>query len=427
MANRTPVPINQRGGTATTQGRLRIGKQIKSQKGSMKPTSSLTFLFSAVQRELIEQVAEQFGGGPLDQIDVGGRVKHWRTETDRSSITVILPPSPLDRAYENWHKKMLLHRCDGVTCEMAVEVRDEQGFKHTERQRVPCVCEAEGWRFCDYKLRLSVILPDVVPFGGTWRLDTGSEIAFDELPPQVAMVQAAGNGPEAFNWAVLRIDPRSSHSFEGRHDYVIPVIELPVSARAIAAGGATAAMLEGPQRRALAAGEGVGVDAPAPSPAWSILDADPGFGDEGTSEGGGNRTRESGPQGAPASDQSGEGGQEGSHPQPTAESRPAPSPDDIVDAEIVHEPLDVAKVKRARVGALLAYPGWTYPEGASHDDVRHSVAKQISKGRTASTRELTDAELDGAIKAAQLIHDGDVHVVRNGGELVFRKVKKEES
>jgi hypothetical protein len=93
------------------------------------------------------------------------------------------------------------------------------GPEGPERQERPCICADKGTLECEYKLRLSVIMPEARSLG-TWRLDTSSENAQAEIPGMVDIIEASQQ--QGLHWAVLRLEHRTS---PGRR-FVVPVLDI---------------------------------------------------------------------------------------------------------------------------------------------------------------------------------------------------------
>lgn len=247
-------------------GRIRLGE-----KGGAQGRRALnTFRFTSQDRDLLLPVAQLYGGEvkPWKDAKSGDTFELRSTAT---KINVVLPPDPLTEAYEMWSGKTgLERRCDGEICSL----RAGGGPDGPEVRDVPCVCEQRGVLECKYKLRLNVILPEVESLG-TWRLDTSSEHARQEIPGVVEVIEnLQGRG---MTTAVLRLEQRTSPG----HRFNVPVLDPGVSIEALSAGAARLAAPLGPPTappHALSAGEseaaGVANPPAAPSPDDDIIEAE---------------------------------------------------------------------------------------------------------------------------------------------------------
>jgi hypothetical protein len=218
-----PVPIGDTSHRLPQAGRIRIGAKDDKARGGRKAIS--TFRFTSGDAELLAPVAERYGGTvkPWNEPKSGDR---FEVTTQASKIDVILPPNALTEYYELWDGKVgLARRCDGVT--MATTVQGPDGPEIQER---PCVCFAKGVLECDYKLRLSVMLPDVASIG-TWRLDTSSEHARKEIPGVVQVIEMIDQGRGLFR-AKLRLEQRTA---PGKR-FNVPVLDTGVGVEALLAG-----------------------------------------------------------------------------------------------------------------------------------------------------------------------------------------------
>ncbi|MBU6430681.1 MAG: hypothetical protein KGR26_16805, partial [Cyanobacteria bacterium REEB65] len=168
------------------QGRIRLGRQVqgttKTGKQYTRPDKLTTLRFTSPNRDSIEQLARLYGG----------TVDPWQDEhevvTDAPEVPIVLPTGdPLGNTpiYELWNRGGLARRCDGETVTCPKRVSDDE----VEMAVEPCLCNARQLAECKVTVRLSVILPEV-PFGGTWRVETHSWNAADELPGMVEAIRA---------------------------------------------------------------------------------------------------------------------------------------------------------------------------------------------------------------------------------------------
>jgi hypothetical protein len=212
------------------QGRLRLGYTMQSSKGKTYPKASTTWVITSHSREHVERAAELWGGQVEEWQPQGNGAKQWRAITAAAAIDAILPPGdPLSQAYEMWNRGGCVRRCDGVTEQLSGS---------------PCPCFAqfgEEWyeqkqgTVCDSKSRLKVLLPDM-PGLGSWRVETGSFYATDEIAGMVDVIRGAV-GENVMVPVRLRIEPRTRVAGGETKQFVVPVLELrDVTAGALLAG-----------------------------------------------------------------------------------------------------------------------------------------------------------------------------------------------
>lgn len=242
------------------QGRLRLGFTVPatSRAGNPidKPVRSETWVLTSHSAEHIEHAAHLWGGEPEEWQPMGNGPRQHRVITTSKAIPAILPPGdPLTQAYEQWNKGGCVRRCDGVTEQLSGS---------------PCVCldqHGPTWfelgpkDVCASKSRLKVLLPDM-PGLGTWRMETGSFYATDEIAGMVDTIRGAV-GDSVLIPVTLRIEPRTRVAGGQTKQFTVPVVELRgVNAGALLGGQAI-------DRRQLASGN------PDSSTPLAIQAADP--------------------------------------------------------------------------------------------------------------------------------------------------------
>lgn len=243
MPNHPVVPIKDLGHRLPEQGRIRIGVKTTNPKNPMKAID--TFRFTSADREAIDQIAALYGGdvrawhdskaNPPDQFEVITGVK---------KIRVFLPPECMSIFYEQWGGGGVVRRCDGVTVEVAGQ---------DDMIAQPCICAARNNMQCKPYSRISVVLPEVRPFGGAWRLETKGWNAAKELPTFTRMIeqlQARG-----IVEARLRLDQETRMVRGRKTHFVVPRLEVGQSADGMIEGAARAG--------ALGPGSGTVVERPA--------------------------------------------------------------------------------------------------------------------------------------------------------------------
>lgn len=399
------------------QGTIKFGRTrpAVNRKGEayQKPESIPWFRFCSTDRDALEQLARcscgHGAGAHLDDADRrnagpcrcgdcdhfdGGTVEPWKTgfgqdawqlETRRSRIRVALPANPIDDPqYERFAGGSRDRICDGETCVLPRGSLVRKGTAREEPEEADCLCAAEGALSCKPTTRLRVILPDLDPVMGVWRLDCKGKHAADELPGMAELIVGLQE-TQQLTHAWLDLAQVSEYGWNARkkarelHHYVTPRLAPAASLTGLLAGDAVArtGLAAGPERLALAAGPVVG-----------SFDPDMSEPERAT------------PEEIEAIDRAhfGDAAVDGID-------------DDIVDAEIVpademtswdddRAEEDEAAAKRLRQRIAMQFG----------DDLRHALAGQISEGRTRSTKELTPEELERLGALARRAAAGEVRV-----------------
>lgn len=196
----------------TEVGRIRLGVKVKASNGKDRPAKLDRLRFTSKRRELIEKIAELYGGTVEPWQPPKGN-QQWQVITNATQVPVMVPPqNPSDSQwFELWSAGGCQRRCDGQTETLS------QGA---------CLCDPDPQkRDCSMHTRLRVMLEDV-PGAGVWRVDTGSYYAAVELPG-IAMVlsQAQGIIPGR-----LILDQRTvTRLVDGKPktmNYVVPVLDI---------------------------------------------------------------------------------------------------------------------------------------------------------------------------------------------------------
>jgi len=180
---------------------------------------SEVWIFSSHSQELVKAAAVLWGGAPEKWQPLGNGAEQWRVITKTTTIDAILPPGdPLTQAYEMWSRGGAVRRCDSAT----------EQFSGS-----PCLCIAqfgEQWyeqpkgKVCDTKSRLKVLIPDL-PGLGSYRLETGSFYAADEIAGMVDFIRSAV-GDQTLIPVRLRIEARTRVAGNETKQFVVPVVEL---------------------------------------------------------------------------------------------------------------------------------------------------------------------------------------------------------
>lgn len=360
----TVTPIDEVARRMPEQGRIRTGR--KSDKGA--PQWLKTLRFTSQDQAAIEQIAELYGG----EARPWQHQKHmeWDVVTEAKAVPIVLPPDPLSGTpiYEFWLKGGLQRRCDGVTCEVPQGSPDGTVWSET-----PCICVAKGQLACKPKTRLVVILRDV-KFGGSWRLESSGWHAAHELPGMVEMIQNL-QGRGQLVAASLRVQERTKVESNFTRHYIVPVLEIDRSVMELVSGQAT-----------------VGALAPGPSPE---LPAAPIVSERDDEE-------------VP----------------PTAEILDAEVLDDTQDHAPLAEP-DDEPTKATWVGFVQGCKDVadklrdedylaTRTKTEARDRLRHGLCLLVSKGRTDSSKSLTDVEVQTAETILSDLWTGDRRLIKDG-------------
>lgn len=227
------VPFAERRTRLPVAGRIRSGVKGRAANGKIKPVAIETFRFTCRRSDDLEVLAGLYGGAVRPWSDPKSEDR-FELISEASEIRVALPNDPLGESYyEMWGGRGLARRCDGIEAEVTRKGPDGQ-----EWDTVPCLCRQRGVKECKPKLRLAVILPEL-PFRGTWRFDTGSDQAVDEMPAMVAMLLSLQG--EGLTEGLLRLERRQSQG--GAHHFIVPALGLSATPVEIMQGQARLAAL----------------------------------------------------------------------------------------------------------------------------------------------------------------------------------------
>jgi hypothetical protein len=229
----TITPIGQLDYRLPQAGRIRTGEKTKSRGGKQIPRALNFFRFTSGERELIDVVADRYGG-TTKPFDAQGSGDKWMVDTEADVIDVILAvPKGFSLAYELWNPH-LVRRCNGETCDVLVETPDD-----AEIQQQDCLCARRGVLECSTKLRVAVLLPNM-PTLGAWRWDTESDNAIKE----VRGVFKALN-----DWVGPGLHPCKMRLEERRHPgkkFKVVVLDPGISVESLVAGDARLVQLPTP-------------------------------------------------------------------------------------------------------------------------------------------------------------------------------------
>jgi hypothetical protein len=221
----TFVPIGETRRRLPQAGRIRLGAKDARAHGGRRAIN--IFRFTSGDAALLAPVADKYGGivVPWNEPKSGDR---FELVTETNKLDVILPPNALTERYEKRAKDgALVSWCDDSGRWLATSGPEGPEISNTE-----CLCRAQGVleSRCIYKLRLSVMLPDVDSIG-LWRLDTSSMYAREEIPGVVQVIEQIDQGRGLFR-AILRLEQRTS---PGRR-FNVPVLDTGVGVEALLAG-----------------------------------------------------------------------------------------------------------------------------------------------------------------------------------------------
>lgn len=404
-----PVPLRS---TAhhrlAEQGRIRTGVRTqgtsKSGKAYEAPKAIPWFRFTSKDRSAIEQLAVAYGGQVLDWTN-GWDKAAYQVTTEATRIRIALPPEPFGDGpwYEHWDGGTCQRRCDGVTVRLA-----RTGPDGPEMVEEDCLCQDR--LVCKPKTRLNVVLPELTPFVGFWRLETSSDHALREMPAAAQMIlEAQGRG---ISFGFLELQERSSRRWDERQQkwhtahYTVPVLSPATSFDALLVGGSRAQGLgpAGSGRPALAAG-----------PAVSPFDPDEVDVMAGYTPGAGGVTID-----------------EGDQPWRHHDAGEARFEGDYEDAEVVEDSMsdaaprpaaaarpqsagDAAEEERYRARLTRRI----HARAVTKDrPIYEAVVQRVSDGRTTTSKELTLTELDRLDVMTEAWAKGSLDItLDDGGEL----------
>lgn len=234
-------------------GRIRIGHQVESSNGKMRPAKLERLRFTSQSERAIRAIAHRYGGEA--QLWEGAPVGvQYEVFTEAIEIPVVVPPERMSFSqwYETWTAGGCKHRCDGEVDTIT------DG---------PCPCDPDD-RVCKPHTRLSVMLADY-PGTGLWRIETGGHYAKNELAGAFELaqllVQATGRSVLAARLRleqrqVKRPDPKDADKVVTRN-FPVVVLDFDANLAQIALGAGEPVSI-GAGRPELSAGG----DDPDPSP-----------------------------------------------------------------------------------------------------------------------------------------------------------------
>lgn len=328
-------------------GRIRIGMQVPSEKGKMRPKKIDTFRLTSQDPEVLQAAAAIYGGKP-QKWEGAPAGEQWELISEAAQLPIVIPPGGVafSQYYELWSGGGCQRRCDG----MSELISDG-----------PCVCDPDE-RECKPHSRLSVMLRDL-PGLGVWRLDTGGWYAAVELAGAVAFIEIAAAAGRMLP-ARLRLEQRQiKREGEPIKRFAVPVIDLDVTVASLAGNLSPAAPLE--------AGAVVELQAPRFSP----ID----------------------PAALPAAPQQSISEQVSDVPQPRP-SKPKRANAAAPLPSTGHAPR--GEMSRGQLIAMRA------SEAGLSDDERHELISAVTRGRVSSSNDVSDDEAQAVFGAIHQIKVG---------------------
>lgn len=350
----------------TEVGRIRIGA-----RDGNRPTKLSTFRVTSQSRDLVEAVAEVYGGTPQEWKPGPKEPVQWEVLTEADTLNIVVAPGQvLTQWYELWSGGGCQRRCDGET-EMLSDAQ--------------CICPADLEQrremaakggACKPTTRLSVMLRDVAALG-LWRLESHGFYAAVELAGAAELLAyATKNG--SYIPATLRLEQRTTRRDGKTNRFAVPVIDIraPVGKVLESLGAMDADELSAPPApKAL------------PAPARAALPAAP-------------RGRQKEP--LPA---------------------PPPLPDDVPAFSVDPSPItpsSTAPLPGADQATKRSQQLHISARNSGVSDLLEDLVEHVTDGRTRSTKDVTDDEASALHEAFSLIKRGRKTVsYREDGRLVL--------
>jgi hypothetical protein len=191
--------------------------------------------FTSPEKEPLEQLAFLYGGEvkPWSDSRASAGANQFELLSKSEKVRVFVPPGGLSIWYEEWAGGGIKRRCDGETV-----------FLDGDDQTVaPCICNVQQRMVCKPKTRLSVVLPEVTPFGGVWRLDTGSWNAAEEMSAMEKMLDQLQI--EGLVEAQLLIQERQTIKKGKKSKFVVPALLISSSAQGALDAPGTRVLMSG--------------------------------------------------------------------------------------------------------------------------------------------------------------------------------------
>lgn len=224
----TIIPVADLDRRMPEAGRIRLG--VKTER-AMKSID--TFRFTSPYKDLIDKIAEMYGGVSKPWSDDRARIQdQHEVITDATEINIFLPQNGLSQSYEMWTGGGRQRYCNGAICVI---------MGREDPEEVACLCHAKGVSECKLYTRLNVILPEL-PFKGVFRMETKGWNAGHEMPGMfdaIQLLHSTGNMVQA----TLGLEKRSDVKNGKKRKWVTPTIAIVESPHQILAGHANVAAI----------------------------------------------------------------------------------------------------------------------------------------------------------------------------------------
>lgn len=168
-----PIVLQRR---LTEVGRIRIGEVKIGKAGKTYPSKLERFRVTSSDKQVLEQIAQLYGGTVEQWTPQGGGAQQWEVLTDANSIPVVVPPNSVTQWMETWSGGGIAHRCDGDWNVLTDEACNPDDPTHKNAKPTT---------------RLSVMLRDVESIG-VFRLESHGWNAAAELPGMAELLAQAG-------------------------------------------------------------------------------------------------------------------------------------------------------------------------------------------------------------------------------------------
>lgn len=210
-------------------GRIRMGRKAA---GKGNPQKLDKFRFTSPSRDLIEQIAELYGGTCEPWINDGQSQFEVFTAVNR--LPILVPPQPISQWYEMWSGGGCQRRCDGQRNILAGDAKCACPLDPIERRDL-----AARGKACKPTTRLNVVLADVTGIG-VWRLESKGFHAATKLPMTAEFLAQATEAGTYLPAELALVPNFSKRPGEGRRDWMEPVIDVRATPRALMAGDLSA-------------------------------------------------------------------------------------------------------------------------------------------------------------------------------------------
>lgn len=165
----------------TQVGVIRLGQKLPTNSGKLRPAKLETLRFTSPSRQLIDVIADLYGGDVKDWTAPTG--PQFEVITEAKEVAVLVPPQRIDPNLEHWGNGYRDRMCDGETEAI---------------RKAPCLCAAgetagrplDPRDVCKPTTRMSLMLAEV-PTLGTFKLESHGWNAAAELPMLAASIQSA--------------------------------------------------------------------------------------------------------------------------------------------------------------------------------------------------------------------------------------------